>query len=582
MRDRFFSRNYVFSKGFGIFSAAALLCGGLVIEEIQRLNKRLKTLPDEIEIEKAPSFSTAEVIDIERAESELRCAVKLARSRTPQLPELLPLQSPSLVSAEDELKKLITYFPDKGTSKCTKYFMDVALKRGIKAMSVYEKEAVWTFEGNYLLFSEVNREPVDKKNLVYLLQAVLGHCEINSNCTELVHRKGLQVLRFIYEKHGHDKAVVYTIGRILSIVTLYRWLHQDVLKSGWVAIFAQWLRSSDIVLSLLATKALANLDACASGNCFYGDGVYLYHPQFTDSEPIEADVVFIHGLLGGPFKTWRQQDQPKHNLNDNQHKNSSQGGNNGSNTHPQSSMTNESLEINDGSYTFCWPKDWLAVDRPNLRLLTVEYETRLSNWSVGCPYDTDRKTIDVLSKELLMKLEQSGIGKRPIIWVGHSMGGLLIKEMLRIANDMDLLRPLVKQTKGIVFYSVPHKGASLAAFGRPISYLVYPTIEVRQLTPGSQKLKALHSSFKDLMFKEGIPLLSFAEGQTTRLPFSFQAKIVPEESSDPGFGEFRVMPQLNHLNICKPNGRDAELYQLTLAFVRDCLAHTAAAQHRSS
>lgn len=553
-----------------------------MFEEMQRLHKKLKTLPDEIEIEKAPSISTAEFIDSERAESELRCAVKLARSRTSQLTELPPLQTPSFVSAEDELKKLIAYFPDKGVSKCTKYFMDVAMKRGIKALSVFEKEAVWTFEGNGLLLPEMNREPVDKKNVVYLLQAVLGHCEIDSNCTELVRRKGLQVLRCIYENHGHDKAVVYTIGRILSTVTLYRWLHQDVLKSGWVAIFGQWLRSSDLVLSLLATKALANLDAVATGNCFYGDGVYLYHPQFTDSEPIQADVVFIHGLLGGPFKTWRQQDQPRNNLNDNHHKNSSQGGNNGNNTPRQSSITGESPEMNDSSYTFCWPKDWLAVDCPNLRLLTVEYETRLSTWSVGCPYDADRKTIDVLSKELLMKLEQSGLGKRPIIWVGHSMGGLVIKEMLRIANDVHLLRPLVKQTKGIVFYSVPHKGSSLAAFGRRISYLAYPSIEVRQLTPGSQKLKVLHSSFQELMLEEGIPLLSFAEGQTTRLPFSLQAKIVPEESSDPGFGEFRVMPQLNHLNICKPNGRDAELYQLTLAFVRDCLAHITAAQRPSS
>jgi len=36
--------------------------GGLVFEEIQRLNRRLKTLPDGIEIEKAPSFSTAEFL----------------------------------------------------------------------------------------------------------------------------------------------------------------------------------------------------------------------------------------------------------------------------------------------------------------------------------------------------------------------------------------------------------------------------------------------------------------------------------------------------------------------------------------
>lgn len=67
------------------------------------------------------------------------------------------------------------------------------------------------------------------------------------------------------------------------------------------------------------------------------------------SEPIEADVVFIHGLLGGPFKTWRQQDQPKNNLNDNQNKSSSQ-------AVADVNTTQESPDLNDSSYTFCWPK----------------------------------------------------------------------------------------------------------------------------------------------------------------------------------------------------------------------------------
>jgi len=40
---------------------------------------------------------------------------------------------------------------------------------------------------------------------------------------------------------------------------------------------------------------------------------------------------------------------------------------------------------------------------------------------------------------------------------------------------------------------------------------------------------------------------------------------------DPGFGEFCVMPGLNHLNICKPCSRASLLYQKTLQFVRRTL-----------
>lgn len=41
-----------------------------------------------------------------------------------------------------------------------------------------------------------------------------------------------------------------------------------------------------------------------------------------------------------------------------------------------------------------------------------------------------RATMGGRSEEYIKKLLTAGIGKRPMIWVCHSMGGLLVKKML--------------------------------------------------------------------------------------------------------------------------------------------------------
>lgn len=44
--------------------------------------------------------------------------------------------------------------------------------------------------------------------------------------------------------------------------------------------------------------------------------------------------------------------------------------------------------------------------------------------------NSSRSTISDRSSEYISKLLIADVGKRPIIWVCHSMGGLLVKKML--------------------------------------------------------------------------------------------------------------------------------------------------------
>lgn len=75
---------------------------------------------------------------------------------------------------------------------------------------------------------------------------------------------------------------------------------------GWIGILAGWLQNDDLRISSSAAKSLANLDHDDKFKCVYPQKIYLLYPTLrTETEPA-VDVVFIHGLLGGVFYTWRQ------------------------------------------------------------------------------------------------------------------------------------------------------------------------------------------------------------------------------------------------------------------------------------
>ena len=82
------------------------------------------------------------------------------------------------------------------------------------------------------------------------------------------------------------------------------------------------------------------------------------------------------------------------------------------------------------------------------------------------------RAIEDRAVEIALKLEMAGVGKRPILWVTHSAGGILLKHMLHISQT----KPLALATKGILFMSTPHSGAQslLGLYYFPFKYLLTP------------------------------------------------------------------------------------------------------------
>lgn len=478
--------------------------------------------------------------------ADLRTLIGLARSKETDLRFFLPPPPlPALKedsSLEEELRQLLSSLPQTELDECAQYFTSLALSESSQSLAA-QKGGLWCFGGNGLPYAESFGEVPSVTVEMFCLEAIIRHSEIPTHCDKIEANGGLQLLQRLYRLHGSCPKVQRNIMRIVGNMALNEHLHRAIAGSGWVTILAQAMKSPHIMEASHAARSLANLDR-ETVRDKYQDGVYVLHPQYRTSQPIKADVLFIHGLMGAAFKTWRQQD-------------------------PEQPASTQRIWEDEASYTTCWPKSWLAADCPALRIISVEYDTSLSDWRARCPMD--RKSISFRSSELLSKLRAAGVGDRPVIWVSHSMGGLLVKKMLLEASRKPEMSAVTDNTRGIIFYSVPHHGSHLAEYSVNVRYLLFPSLEVKELRKDSPALKSLHDDFLEFARDRNLQVLNFVETLPTYVGSMIKLHVVPPESADLGIGDL-IPVDVNHLDICKPKEKDAFLYQRTLRFIREALA----------
>lgn len=276
------------------------------------------------------------------------------------------------------------------------------------------------------------------------------------------------------------------------------------------------------------------------------------------------DVVFVHGLRGHPFGTWR------------------------------TDMGNSLDGKND-----IWPDILLAKDlqrhRVNARLVTLGYEAGMVSWSSPWP----SLTLQERGKVMLNALHAANIGKskspdrqaNPVVFVTHSMGGILVKKMLllaeeqaqRTAQQSSLVLPpltpsslrklhddnLAANTKRVVFLAVPHFGSDLAKGVRSESVrkLIKTHPAIQDLCADHDgRLEDLNDAFKDL----GIDCMSIGEARAAPLGFGISAMVVKPESADPGVGSFQILTGSDHMTICKAKRDDEPHYQAILQYILEC------------
>ncbi|KAN0079157.1 Alpha/Beta hydrolase fold [Elaphomyces granulatus] len=255
----------------------------------------------------------------------------------------------------------------------------------------------------------------------------------------------------------------------------------------------------------------------------------LYPRKATDPKHIHVDLVAVHGLNGDAKRTW---------------------------THRETNAL--------------WLQDFLPRDVKNIRVMSFGY-------SASAAFGNTTATIADHAKDLLAclvdKREEEDEKTRPIIFVGHSLGGIVIKQALFQAKIEPQYQTISEVTVGIIFLGTPHRGSEKASYGEVLANVARTVMH----KPAPDLINALRANSDALMrlttdFRFQLPnyqVCSFYEMKPMPI---FSSLIVEKHSSLLEIpGEDQVPVDASHEEICKFAHPDDAVYEKLFKRVRRML-----------
>jgi tetratricopeptide (TPR) repeat protein len=191
----------------------------------------------------------------------------------------------------------------------------------------------------------------------------------------------------------------------------------------------------------------------------------------------------------------------------------------------------------------------------------IGYDAPVSRWRGTALHLTDQAT-NILHR----LLAEPALAEEPLVFIGHSLGGLIIKQLLRTAESMARYDAraagLIERVGKVGFLATPHSGAGLATWGDRLRILVRPSAATASLVRNDPNLRDLNIWYRNWANARGIAHLVLAETK----PTSTLGLVVRPDSADPGLANMQLVPvSEDHRTICKPADKTQDIY----VFVRD-------------
>ena len=259
--------------------------------------------------------------------------------------------------------------------------------------------------------------------------------------------------------------------------------------------------------------------------------------------PPRADIVFVHGLGGGSRQSWSRNRDP----------------------------------------ALFWPLEWLPFEAviASARISTFGYDTHFASHSAK----NNILNISDFAKSLLYGLRfATGAGERlldiggaPLIFVAHSMGGLVVKKAIILGQNDPNYTDIIRSVSATVFLSTPHRGTDYAeTLNHLLSACVFafsPKQYIAELRSNSATLLELNEQFRNLA--PSIEVVSFFETQATTIGGVAKVLILQKDSSTLGYPREISNPlDADHQTVSRYSSKQDPNY----ISVRDILRYLVAKQ----
>lgn len=242
-----------------------------------------------------------------------------------------------------------------------------------------------------------------------------------------------------------------------------------------------------------------------------------------------------------------------------------------------------------------WLRDRLPQDVPQLRSLIYGYDTELFKSHSFQDLDDIAWSFIASLKELRRSLPPA----KPLIFLAHSLGGIVLKRALVLlaleGNDEEKM--ILESVKGLVFFGVPHRGMEISHFLAMVARQPNEDLISRALSPDSALLPELDKQFSEIalridpnirfvyetaesqMTEASLPahspqqLLIFGQqtstGKWVRSETSYAVLVNKDSAVPPGtLRRNAIAVNKDHSNMVK-FGEDDPVYQILMSFIFD-------------